>query len=109
MQKYYKGQTLWCKNGESVRIKSIFKEGLLLEYKGREYRRDFEKVEARLSCELRDIPHQQPPTCFDCMQNRIGECFGSKEICESFKYVPKMDKNKISQWPSSCWGYHYYF
>lgn len=61
MQKFYVGQTLQCKNGDSVKIKRVLENGLMLEYGGKEYKRTFEQVEARLLANEGTHPRSQLP------------------------------------------------
>ena len=38
-------------------------------------------------------------SCANCMEYKNGNCFGLSEICNDFRYSPKLSNEELSMWP----------
>lgn len=38
-------------------------------------------------------------SCYNCLLQKKEECFGKSKICEDYKPIPRINKEKMDNWP----------
>lgn len=51
------------------------------------------------SATIETIEKQNIPSCKRCKLRLRNDCFGAKEICEDFEYVPEITDEELDSWP----------
>ena len=113
------GETLYCKNGETVVVTAVHEKYVFIEYKGKIYTRDISIIGRTLFRESLTSTKQntkyqkektkqlskktinqrekiQKASCYECAFYKREECFGEKMACKDFKYAPTISLDELS-------------